>query len=312
MKCLVTGAGGFIGSYLVERLLREGAEVTASGRRAGSGDAAGGALRWVTGDIREAGFVEELVRRSEPEVIFHLAAQSFPVTAWREPENTCAVNVVGTVNLLEAVRRLGRRCRVVVAGSSAEYAPPSERVPIGEDARREPSGIYGMSKVLAEDAAAVLAERHGLEVVYVRPFFLIGPRKEGDVCSDFARGVVRVERGDAEVLEVGDTSVVRDFLDVRDGVEGMLAAAFKGTAGVAYNICSGSGVSLREVLEIYLGLARVGVEVRVDEKRLRPLDEPWKVGDPARLRALGWRARRALPETLAEILEYWRGREGRA
>jgi GDP-4-dehydro-6-deoxy-D-mannose reductase len=312
MRCLVTGAAGFIGSHLVEFLAAEGHEVTAVGRaRTEALDAAGGGFTFARADLLDRPAVGALLDAARPQAVFHLAAQSYPNVSWEEPARTFEVNVLGTIGLFEAILERKLAPAIVVPGSSSEYATARDGRPIGEDGELIPSSPYAVSKLAQDHLARLYHAYHGLNVVRCRPFFLIGPRKRGDAASDFARGVVAIERGLRDDLPVGNLDVVRDLLDVRDGVEALWLLARRGRPGDVYNICSGTGYSLREVLEAYRGLARAEVRERADPARIRPIDEMVKVGDPAKLLALGWSPKRPIRRTLGDILAYWRDREGR-
>ncbi len=301
MRGLVTGAGGFLGQYLVRQLVAAGHEVTAL-ERAGGRSTEG--VPNVACDIGDAEALHVAVAAARPDWIFHLAAQSLPGRSWEDPAGTCRTNIVGTINLLEAVRAAAPAARVVVAGSSSEYA--AAPAPIPEEAPLQPSSPYAISKLATDQAARLYGTRYGLAVMRVRPFFLLGPGKTGDVSSDLARGVVAIERGQARDLPVGNLEAVRDFVDCRDGVAAMVVVAERGEPGGAYNICSGRGIAIRHLLDAFKAAARVPVVERVDAARLRPLDEPVKIGDSARLRGLGWAPRIALAQSVADILEYWR------
>jgi GDP-4-dehydro-6-deoxy-D-mannose reductase len=290
MTSLVTGADGFVGAWLVEHLRSLGDDVVAATLR--------------DFDIRDRSSVDRLVISAKPDRIFHLAAQSLPGVSWEMPAETFRVNIEGALNLLEAVRAAQLETVVVVAGSSSEYASSAE--PIAETGPLEPLSPYAVSKMAVGHIVRLYAQRYGMQVVLVRPFFLVGPGKVGDVSSDFARRIVAVERGEATEVPVGRLDVVRDFLDVRDGAGAMAVAAERGVAGEAYNVCSGTGITLGDLLALFGRHARVPVRARQDPALLRPLDEPVKVGHPGKLRALGWSPSRSIAETAAEILEYWR------
>jgi GDP-4-dehydro-6-deoxy-D-mannose reductase len=290
MRCLVTGAAGFIGSHLVEFLAASGHEVTGLGRlRTTALDEAGGGFAFIGADLCDRRSVGAVLDATRPEIVFHLA----------------------TIGLFDALLERTLAPRIVMPGSSSEYAPSRDGQPIGEDAPLLPSSPYAVSKLAQDEMGRLYHAYHGLDIVRCRPFFLIGPRKEGDAASDFARGVVAIEQGQASSLPVGNLDVVRDLLDVRDGVEALWTLARHGQPGAVYNICSGTGYSLREVMSIYRGLARAEVRERVDPARIRPIEEMVKVGDPARLVALGWSPRRPVHRTLEDILNYWRDRETR-
>jgi len=308
-RCVITGAGGFIGGYLVERMLEAGAVVeafdVAEPKRAPRHER----YRFTVVDVERRAELERAMRTARPDVVFHLAAQSYPGLSWDDPARTFRANILGTVNVFEAVRASGTGASIVTVCSSAEYAARNTAEPIREDTALEPSSPYGVSKLAADELARLYAERYAMRIVRVRPFYLIGPRKTGDVSSDFARGIVEIERGRRALLSVGNLEVVRDLLDVRDGVEALVLLGERGRAGEVYNICSGRGYAIREVLDIMKKLARAPVREEKDPSRSRPMDEPVKIGDPLRLKALGWSPRYSIEATLGDILDYWRAQE---
>ena len=230
-----------------------------------------------------------------PEVVFHLAAQSYPGVSWKQPAQTFEVNVLGTIFLFEEILARKLDPTIVVVCSSSEYAANRDGQPITEHGELVPSSPYAVSKLAQDHLSRLYHEFYGLRVIRCRPFFLIGPRKTGDAASDFARGIVAIERGRQEDLPVGNLDVVRDFLDVRDGVEAFWLLSQRGCLGDVYNVCSGRGYSLRDVISVYKNLASVEVRERLDLGRIRPIEEMVKVGDPTKLNALGWSPRR--PDT---------------
>jgi GDP-4-dehydro-6-deoxy-D-mannose reductase len=295
MRIVITGAGGFIGSFLQEALAERGDDVAAWTHR--------------TVDVTQTEAVAEAFERFAPEAVVHLAARSLPARSWTEPAETYRVNVGGTINILEAARRCDSPPRILLAGSSAEYAEPVDAQPITEDAPLEPNSPYAASKVAVNQLGELYCRQYGLHIVGFRPFALVGPRKIGDVCSDFARRVVAIERKNASEMVVGDVSVVRDLIDVRDGVAGLLRLIDDGKPGEMYNICSGRGHSIADILQTLRRLATVPVKTVQDPALLRPLEHKVKIGDPSKLQALRWRAVRTLDDTLADILAYWRVHE---
>ena len=305
MRVVVTGAGGLIGWHLVDELVRRGDMVQAWMREARRADASGKADVAAV-DINNADAVSRHLAAADPELIFHLAAQSSPAKAWAEPAATFQTNVGGTINLLEAVRKAVPKARVLIAGSSAEYADVTDGKPITENTPTEPNSPYGVSKLAAWQTAQLYSRHYGLDVVAFRPFLLAGPRKAGDVCSDFARRIVAIEQGRATEMRVGALDVVRDIMDVRDGVSGILRIAEAGKRGDVYNVASGQGVRIGDLLEGYRKLATVPVNAVADPALARPLDQQVRIGDSTKLRALGWTPKHPLADTLRSIIEYWR------
>jgi GDP-4-dehydro-6-deoxy-D-mannose reductase len=294
MRITVTGAGGFIGSYLVRALAERGDEVCAWTR--------------AVVDITDGDAVRAALASDAPDAVVHLAAQSSPTRSWDEPHLTYRINVGGAINLLEAARALPHPPRLLLAGTSAEYAQPADGVLIAEDAPLDPESPYGSSKLAVDELALMYGRRYGLEIVRFRPFSLVGPGKSGDVCSDFARRIVDVERGADPVLRVGNLTKVRDMIDVRDGVRAILCLLDAGAPGELYNLCSGRGVRIADVLDVYRRLATVPITVAEDPALLRQIDHGVKIGDPAKLRALGWAPTHALDDTLRAILDAARAR----
>lgn len=317
MTSLVTGASGFIGSHLVDFLLARGDTVitlmrgqpTSTSEVSGRSVSTLQGVREMSGDVLDAVLLSRIIAEQQPDEIYHLAAQSLPNVSWEQPWLTHRINVDGTLNVLEAVRAAKPNAAVVVASSSSVYAQRADEAPIREDDPCHPSSPYGISKLAADHLARLYAQRYGLRVTIARPFFVIGTRKTGDVCSDWARSIVAIERGEKTDHAVGNLDIVRDFLHVADGVAGLAALAAKGAAGEAYNISAGRGWKLLDILAIMSGLARKPVHVRVDPARVRPVDERVKVGDNAKLKSLGWQEERGVEDALREILDYWR--EGR-
>jgi GDP-4-dehydro-6-deoxy-D-mannose reductase len=149
-------------------------------------------------------------------------------------------------------------------------------------------------------------DRYDLDLVRARPFHFVGPRKTGDVCSDFARRIVAIEHGRENTMRVGSLDVVRDLIDIRDGVAGLLCVLEKGKRSEVYNVCGGKPVSIGNILDGYRRLATVPFAVVTDPDLMRPLEQKVKVGDASKLRSLGWGLVHDLDSTLRLILDYWR------
>jgi GDP-4-dehydro-6-deoxy-D-mannose reductase len=308
MNCLITGCSGLIGPHLAELLLRGQADVWGT-YYSGTPrlDSLANRVRWLQCNISDADNVDRIIDECQPDRIFHLAAQSYPVKSWSDPVGTIQANLLGTLYLLDAARKRKPACQVLVFGSSAEYGNSSAQVEcIPETAAMEPDNPYGVSKAAADLLSDVYTRVYGQNIIRVRPFFVIGPGRGSNVFVEFAKRIVEVERGDADGLGVGNLSAVRDLVDVRDAVRAIWMIAEKGNTGEVYNLCTGQARSIREALEIMLKFASAPVRVHTDKAKFRPLDTPKLVGDSSRLRQLGWTPEIPLEQTLADILQFWR------
>jgi GDP-4-dehydro-6-deoxy-D-mannose reductase len=262
------------------------------------------------GDIEDPFAVAAAVRAAAPDLVYHLAAQSYPSASWDAPVTTMRANVEGTINLLEAVRAHAPRARVHIAGSSAQYGVVSpEAVPITEDHPMRPASPYGVSKVAQELLGLQYHDSYGMHVVVTRSFNHVGPR-QGDRCSiqTFCRQMALAEAGlQPPALLVGNLEPRRDFSHVGDVARALWLLLQKGRPGTVYNLCSGSATRIGDIVELVRARGRVPTEVRVDPARLRPLDEPILLGDNSRIRRdTGWEPRIGIPQIVDELLEYWR------
>ncbi|MBM3314598.1 GDP-mannose 4,6-dehydratase [candidate division WOR-3 bacterium] len=316
MKYLITGITGFAGSHLAEYLLsRDDGEVHGTLRwRSRMENVAHleGKVRFHVCDLRDALAMNELVARVRPERIYHLAAQSFVPMSWVAPSETLTTNVVGQTNLLEAVRAVGCDTRIQLAGSSEEYGLVlPEEAPIKEGNPLRPLSPYGVSKVAQDLMGYQYHQSYGMHIIRTRGFNHTGPRR-GDVfvTSNFAKQIAEVEKGKrAPVIHVGNLEAVRDFTDVRDTVTAYYLALEKGTPGDVYNVATGKGYRIREMLDVLLSLSSVSIRTEPDPARMRPSDVELLVGDSSKLKAqTGWQPRFEFRQTMSDLLDYWRAR----
>ncbi len=316
MRYLITGITGFAGSHLAEYLLsRNDGEVHGIRRWRSRMDNIShleGKVTLHTCDIRDATAMYELINRLRPDRIYHLAAQSFVPMSWIAPTETLTTNIIGQTNLLEAVRTCACPARIQIACSSEEYGlVRPEETPIKESNPLRPLSPYGVSKVAQDLMGYQYHQSYGMFIVRTRGFNHTGPRR-GDVfvTSNFARQIAEIEKGlRPPVIHVGNLEAIRDFTDVRDTVRAYYLVLEQGEPGQAYNVATGKGYRIREMLDILLGLSHVKVSVEPDPQRMRPSDVELLIGDSTKLRqTTGWQPTIPFVQTMSDLLDYWRQR----
>jgi len=302
VRALVTGASGFVGPYLLERLKESGYEVTAAGGPQESDP------RFLPVDLADSQSLNAAFDIAEPNVVFHLAAQAFVPRALEASEETYAANVMGTARVLQALREWRARnvsdARFVFVSSAEVYgAQPDTSRPLDENAALHPRNPYAASKAAAEAIVLGEANSFGIDAVIARAFNHIGPgQSDRFVVASFAAQLAAIASGGEPVLRVGNLEAKRDFLDVRDVGDAYVALAQRGERGEIYNVCSGTATSIREVLAELIRIAHVPVEVREDPDRMRPADVPISYGNNAKLRsATGWSPQISLRRSLQDI-----------
>ena len=320
-RVLITGGTGFAGSYLVE-LLQQNPELelhltTFRTQKAplGTTPASLTATRSPLVhalDLTQFDQVKSLIAEVMPTQIYHLAAAANVGTSFAQADQILHQNTMIQLSLLEAVRAVCPAARVLVVGSAQEYdliGHPTSK-PIREDHPLGPANPYGVSKAVQDLLSLSYHYTYGLQVVRARPFNHIGRRQTTDFAVPaFAAQVARIEQGKQQEIRVGNLDAVRDFTDVRDVVQAYVLLMEKGQVGQAYNIGSGTGHSMREILELLCNQAEHPIRVVTDPARVRPLDVPCIVADSSRIAALGWRPSISLRSTLQEVLQEWRSLE---
>jgi len=306
---LVTGAEGFIGSHMVRFLHSRDWNVVGAYLHDGSGSfPEAPKLRFVQCDLRNGQRVTQVLAQYQPTHIFHFGAQSLPTLSWANPVETFESNIMGSLYLFEAVRRLKRRPVVVSACSSAEYGNvPAWAIPVKEEHPLRPLHPYGISKVCLDLLAREYFLDYKIPAVNLRLFNTTGPGKTNDAPSDFVRQLIRIKKGlQPPVIEVGNLKPRRAFLDVNDTVRGFYFAALKGKRGEAYNLCATKTHEIGELLHTAIRLSSVKAEIRPVARLMRPSDEKIIFGNTRKMRKdTGWRPMKSIEQTLRSMLEYW-------
>ena len=315
-RILVTGVTGFAGSHLVDYMLTRGdCEIFGIQRwrsRTENIEHFQDRITLLECDLRDATSTFDTIAKVRPEWIFHLAAQSFVPTSWRAPSESLTTNVLGQLHVFEACRRIGIKPRIQIACSSEEYGMvyPDE-VPIRETNPLRPLSPYAVSKVAQDMLGYQYWMSWKVDSVRTRGFNHEGPRRGPVfVASDFAKQIADIEKGRrAPILSVGNLEAIRDFTDVRDMVKAYWLALEKCEPGEAYNICTGKGWKIKDLLDHLLSMTKAKIEVRQDAARLRPSDVPILLGDNSKfVAATGWQPTIPFEQTLQDMLDYWRSR----
>ena len=310
-RILVTGAAGFVASHLGEAcadrddILLVGLQRPTSVTRV----LPAGFVAGVEADLLDATGLRDAVAEAKPDQIIHLAGQSSVHESYRNPGGTLLANVLGTQHLLFAAEKAQVR-RVLIVGSADEYGDiRPEEVPLREDRPLAPLSPYAVSRVAQGALCAEFARRKTVQIVRTRTFPHTGKRRGAVFAeSSFARQIAEIEIEQAPaVIQVGNLDAIRDFSDVRDVIRAYLLLLEKGESETVYNVCSGRGVAMREILSSLIALSTIKVEVHVDPARLRPSDLPVLIGDPDRLRAAtGFAPSGDLTAALKDLLADWR------
>lgn len=320
MKVLVTGAGGMVGSHMVELLYKRGDEVVGIWHKNKKNiEQITLPIKFVQCDLRYAQGIDELIMDFMPEQIYHLAAQSYPTVSWVSPTETIDVNINSTINIYEAIKK-ARKYKdnkynpiVVVACSSAEYGETINQmqglgeVYVKETAQLQPLHPYGVSKVGQDLISFQYFMNDHIRCIRARIFNSTGTRKVNDVTSDFTKRAVEAEKTSNWELKVGNLDTKRAIMDQRDLVKGLMLLAEKGKAGDVYNISSEYVYQMSDIVKMIEKQVGHKLEIKIDEKLIRPTDEKIIVGDITKLKEdTGWYQDIRMEQTISDMLDYWR------
>lgn len=314
-RALITGVSGFVGRYLAEHLIDQGIEVWGTSRTAPPYLFLdnGSKVIILQSNLDSTEDVYSILEKVRPDYIFHLAGQSNVKKSWEDKEGTFYANVNKTIFLLEACvqfKKIKHDFCILTVGSSEEYGKVEHNeLPITEDGKLAPISPYGVSKSAVSMLIKQYHSAYDLNVIHARPFNHIGPGQSlGFVTSDFAKQIVEIEKGIKEpLLRVGDLSSKRDFTDVSDIVRAYYLLTIKGRAGQAYNICSGTSISIQEILNQFLQFSSKNIKIFVDKDKLRPINIKDYYGSNKKvIKETGWRSLSSIEKSLYNIYLYWK------
>lgn len=288
MRALITGAHGFVGQYLTEYLLSQNDDV------------------WhLDGDIRDYENCRNEIDKVRPDHIFHLAAQAYVPESFSNPKRAFEVNTIGSLNILEAVRQVGIKTKVLLAGTSEEYGSASNN---SEDSLPEPKSPYAIAKLAMDYLGRLYAEAYGMDVVVTRAFNHTGAgRGEMYAESSFAKQIALIEDGQQSQLKHGNLQSMRNYTDVEDIVKAYRMAI--DLPSDVYNICSHQNYTMEDILALLCEMSESPINLIEDPSRMRPSDFSFARPSARKFQKLtGWRPETPIEETLESILDYWRER----
>lgn len=300
-RALITGSEGFVGRYLRAELENHGYTVTGLDVQAGDGT--------IQCDLLDAQQTLQTVEKVMPDIVIHLAGQADVGKSWKIPQKTLEINVVASVNLMEAIRAVNTEARMVLVGSSDQYGNlGAAGVSVSEETEMKPQSPYAVSKHAQEEMAKVYVRAYGMNICMTRSFNHGGAgQRTGFMIPDFAAGIVRIERGEADCLKVGNLTARRDFTHVKDVVRAYRLIAEKGISGEVYNVGSGITYSAQEILDKLCEMAKCPVCVEQDPNRMRPSDTPVICCNNSKLkRDTGWYFEQTVEHILRDTIDFFR------
>ena len=311
MKVLIIGAAGFVGSYLVHHLKND-LQWEVAVTKLPQETLAIPDISVYDLDILDKDSIQKLLEALRPDAILHLAAQSSVGLSWKNPDLTIDINIKGSIHVLDSIRTLDYKPRVLLIGSGEEYGHilPGES-PILETNVLRPGNIYAATKACQNMLGKIYADAYGMDIISVRAFNHIGPNQAPlFVVADFCKQVAEIEAGLLPpVIYVGNLSAARDFSDVRDVVRAYGLLIQYGTAGETYNVGSGHAIAIEEILQKILAQAKVPIQVQVDESKLRPVDVPIIEANTTKLcQCTDWKPEISIDQTITDVLKYWRNK----
>jgi len=312
-KYIITGVSGFVGKYFLKYLNGNYIKFEVLGIDLQNPDIDlqdidNIKFKFEKTDLKDKDKLCKLIYDFQPNYILHLASYSSVSGSWRSPNSSFNNNVNIFLNLIESVRMIGLQCRILSVGSSEEYGiVKMEDLPLNENCLLNPSSPFGVARVTQELLSKLYADVYGLDIIMTRSFNHIGPgQNENFAISSFAKQLTEIKRNPLnEFLIAGDVSIVRDFIDVRDVVTAYYKLFSKGKRGEVYNVCSGFGVSLQNVIQMMCEILEINISIREDKKLRRPKDNPVIIGSNEKLKKeINWESEYSLEKSLEDLIRY--------
>jgi GDP-4-dehydro-6-deoxy-D-mannose reductase len=319
-KILITGISGFVGGHFVHFLTKHHRDLEIHGisRSKPAWDfvpAMPGLTRnshFHQADLMDIPKIKSLIEEIQPDYIVHLAAQSSVAESWKTPVDSFMNNTNIFLNIIDTVRLNDFTARVLSVGSSEQYGIVLEKdLPLDEKSPQKPANPYAVARVAQEQLARIYADGYGLDICCTRSFNHCGPgQSDRFVVSSIVRQFVKITRGAQEpVIHIGNGAIVRDFIDVRDVVLAYNLLLMQGKRGEVYNICSGDGRAIRDIVTTLSDMYHIEVQVHQEQSQIRPIDNPRIIGSYQKIQNdMGWKPRIPFEESLRSIYQYWDAR----
>jgi GDP-4-dehydro-6-deoxy-D-mannose reductase len=316
-KILITGISGFVGGYFVDYLTSHDntLEIHGISRSKPAWDFVPVTSEQLNdhhfhiADLNDIPKIRSLIKEIQPDYILHLAAQSSVAESWKTPVSSFMNNTNIFLNIIDTVRLIDNGARVLSVGSSEQYGIVSERdLPLTEDHPQYPANPYAVARVAQEHLARIYASGYGLDICSTRSFNHCGPgQTDRFVISAIVKQFVRIARGLQDpVIHIGKGAIIRDFVDVHDVVEAYGLLLARGKRGEVYNICSGKGRSIREIVTLLSEMYHIDVQIHQEQSQIRPIDNPRIIGSYKKIQSdIGWNPKISFEESLQSIYEYW-------
>jgi GDP-4-dehydro-6-deoxy-D-mannose reductase len=319
-KLLITGVSGFVGGHFVHFLKDhpDEYEIHGIGRSNitwnwfSESSKLAENVTFHRADLLDGSHITAIIGEVQPDYVLHLAAQSSVGESWNTPAVSFINNISGFLNIVEPIRLSGKSTKIVSVGSAEEYGVVDKKsLPLREDAILYPVNPYGAARVAQEHLANIYAEGYGLDICCTRSFNHCGPgQTDRFVASAIAKQFAKISLGKQDpVIEIGDGSIIRDFLDVRDVVVAYALLLKKGVPGQVYNVCSGKGYAISELVTLLADRLQIPVRIHQSPTKRRPKDNPQIIGSNEKIQGeLGWHPHIPLADSLQEMHAYWETR----
>jgi len=308
-KIVITGCSGFVGSHLIDYLLINepslgiwGVDILQPEKKYAEN------IYFTQINLLAQDEFENILGHVSPDYIIHLASFSSVADSWRDPISCFKHNTNIFLNLLETMHVLRLRSRLLSIGSSEQYGiVPQDALPLSEQTPLRPSSPYAAARIAQEHLSLIYAKSFNLDIVCTRSFNHLGPgQPDKFVASSIARQFARVAKGLQKNISVGNVTIIRDFIDVRDVVRGYHFLLKKGVPGEVYNICSGTGIAIADLIELFRQISGINPEVSIDACLLRPVENPNVVGSFRKLQNdTAWKPEITLKDSLTEMYNFW-------